>query len=169
MDELRKTYRVNVIIGLAMMASLVIYLVIVGLIEGGALPLKGGPSLAGSAYEIVQFVLLGISVVVFFVIRIVNRLMLGPREEQGAPTRQRVTRDPGGETEFTRLTTAAIITYALCETPAIFGLVLYFLGRRVTDFHLFLLVSFFFFATYFPRYGQWEEWYRKQGPGTGQA
>ena len=167
MDALRKAYRVIVIIGLAMMASLVIYLVIVGLIEGGSIALNEGPSLTGSIYETVQFILLGVSVVVFFVIPMLHRIMLGSREEEGAPMRQHMAAAGGSMTGLGRLTNAAVVTYALCEVPAIFGLVLYFMGRRVTDFYLFLLGSFFFFATYFPRYGQWEEWYRKQGHGQG--
>jgi hypothetical protein len=47
--------------------------------------------------------------------------------------------------------------------PAVLGLVLYFLGRSMTDFYLFLMISLFCFATYFPRLNQWEEWWRQQG------
>lgn len=63
-----------------------------------------------------------------------------------------------------------IVTYALCEAPALFGLVLFFLGRNPSDFHIFQLISLFFFAAYFPRFSQWEEWYRRQqgrGPVAG--
>jgi hypothetical protein len=72
------------------------------------------------------------------------------------------SRQSGEPPEFGILTTAAVITYALCEAPAIFGLVLFFLGRNSSDFHLFLLCSLFYFAVYFPKFSRWEEWYRDQ-------
>jgi len=54
--------------------------------------------------------------------------------------------------------TAAVITYAFCESIAVLGLVLYFLGGRPTDFYVFMLISLFFFSVYFPKYGWLEEW-----------
>lgn len=162
MDGLRKAYRVAVIIGLAMMASLLIYTVIVGLLEKGTVQLRGLPALSGSQIEIVKFILLGLSVAVFFVIRFINDQVLNAGGEQVKKLDQRPPLAKGIAPEFGRLTTAAVIAYALCETPAIFGLVLFFLGRNSSDFHLFLLISLFYFAVYFPRFSQWEEWYRKQ-------
>jgi F0F1-type ATP synthase membrane subunit c/vacuolar-type H+-ATPase subunit K len=160
-DKLRAAYRVAVIIGLAIMASLVIYLIIVQLFENGSFGQAGGQSLQGPQLEIIKFILLGVSVVNFFLIRFLNNLILNPAGEQRpAPT-------AAAPSDLGKLTTAAIVTFALCETPAIFGLVLYFLGRNATDFYLFLLISMFFFASHFPKYSQWEEWYRKQQPGQG--
>jgi len=46
--------------------------------------------------------------------------------------------------------------------PAIFGLVLYFLTRNVTDFYLFLITSLFFFSFHFPKFSQWEAWSRQR-------
>jgi len=54
--------------------------------------------------------------------------------------------------------TAAVITYAFCESIAVLGLVLYFLGGSSTDFYVFMVISLFFFSVYFPKYERWEEW-----------
>lgn len=167
MDKLRAAYRVAVIIGLAFMASLLVYTIIVGLFEKGAIELQGGPTLPDSELETVKFAMLGLSAALFFLIRYVNARIVYASGAQGnmhSPRRRPAT---GVTPEFGRLTTAALTTYALCEAPAIFGLVLFFLGRNSSDFHLFLLISLFSFAVHFPKFSQWEEWYRRQGYGPG--
>ena len=161
MDKLRAAYRVAVIIGLAMMATLLVYAVVVGTLEKDPALIRGTTALPGSQVEIIKFVLIGVTVVLFFVIRFVNSLLLKPKEKGGAVSDVRA-KQPSGPPEFGILTTAAVITYALCETPAIFGLVLFFLGKNSSDFHLFLLFSLFYFAVYFPKFSKWEEWYRDQ-------
>jgi F0F1-type ATP synthase membrane subunit c/vacuolar-type H+-ATPase subunit K len=161
MDKLRAAYRVAVIIGLAMMASLLVYLILVGLFEKGYVEIKTS-AVPGSLLEIIKFVLLGASVVSFFLIRVLsNKILSAGRGREGiSGGRSRPT--AGIAPEFGPLVTAAVVTFALCEAPAIFGLVLFFLGRNSADFHLFLLISLVFFATKFPRFSQWEEWYREQ-------
>jgi len=161
MDKLRAAYRGAVIIGLAMMASLLVYAAVVGILDKGTVKINA-PALPGSQLEIMRFVLLGISVVVFFVIRFVNNQVLNASGEQAKKLDQRPPLAKGIAPEFGRLTTAAVITYALCESPAIFGLVLFFIGRNSSDFYLFMLISLFYFAIYFPKFSQWEEWSRKQ-------
>jgi F0F1-type ATP synthase membrane subunit c/vacuolar-type H+-ATPase subunit K len=159
-DKLRAAYRVSVIIGLAIMASLLVYTIIVGLFESGSIALSDTPALLGNGLDLLKYALLGVSAINFIIIRFVNARLLNAagRRDRVVDTRPR----PAAGAEFGRLTTASIITYALCETPAIFGLVLYFLGRNSADFYLFLMVSLFYFATNFPRFSQWEEWYRRQ-------
>lgn len=161
MDKLRAAYRVTVIVGLAMMASLVAYLVVVSLIENGTIAFGEQAAIPAGPGERIKFVLLGLSIVLFLLIRPVNRKVIGPGERSasgrgGRPgPEQRGGRDPGP------LAVAAIITFALCEVPAIFGLVLYFLTRNVTDFYLFLIISLFFFSFHFPKFSQWEAWFRQ--------
>jgi hypothetical protein len=162
MDKLRAAYRVAVIIGLAMMATLLVYAAIVGILEKDPALIRGTTALPGSQVEIIKFALIGMTVVIFFVIRFVNALLLKPKGEGGAVTDARLRQSSGAPPEFGILTTAAVITYALCEAPAIFGLVLFFLGGNSSDFHLFLFISLFFFAVYFPKFSRWEEWYRDQ-------
>ena len=165
MEDLRKTYRVAVIIGLAMMASLLVYTIIVGVFEQAAIPPPEGGAASGSQLEIVKFIMLGASIIVFFLIRPVNARMLAAGEARGAHPPAALRSSAAASSPLQRLTIAAIVTYALCEAPAVFGLVLFFIGRSSADFYLFLIISLFCFASHFPRYSQWEEWYRQQGGG----
>ncbi len=160
MDKLRAAYRVAVIIGLVMMASLVVYALLVGLFENETITLPE-PALTGSALEVLRFALLAVAAAVFIVIRIVNGKIIGRGDDPSIP-RPPLRNDATDLTDFSRLTTAAVITYALSEVPAILGLVLYIVGRNSNDFYLLLIISFFFFGSHFPKFSQWEEWYRKQ-------
>ena len=160
MEKLRAAYRVAVIIGLAMMASLLVYLIIVGLFEKGYVEIKTA-ALPGSVLEIIKYVLLGASVVSYFLIGVItNKILVSGQGREGI-SGERAQPTTGVATEFGPLVNAAVITFALCEAPAIFGLVLFFLGRNSSDFHLFLLFSLFYFAVYFPKFSRWEEWYRE--------
>jgi hypothetical protein len=64
-----------------------------------------------------------------------------------------------------KLAATAIIIFALAESIAIFGLVLFFLTNRASDFYLFLAISLASFALFFPRYSQWEEWMKRRTMG----
>lgn len=157
MDKLHAAYRVVVIIGLAIMASVLVYAVIVGLFENGTLPL-GGEALPEETAEIVKFACLGIAALAFPLMRFLSNKAMN--SGSAGP-------EAGGPGDFGPLTVAAVITFAFCEMPAIFGLVLYILTRNATDFYLFFLISLFYFATNFPKYSQWEEWLKqRQGRGA---
>ena len=52
---------------------------------------------------------------------------------------------------------AAIITFALCESVAVLGLVLFLLAGNAMDFYIFMVISLGFFYLFFPKYEQWEQ------------
>ena len=54
--------------------------------------------------------------------------------------------------------TVSIISFALCESIAIYGLVLFLINGGRPEFYLFLLVALAAFAIHFPRFGRWQEW-----------
>jgi len=164
-DKLRAAYRTTVIIGLAMMASLLVFAAVVGILEQGSVQLRSVPQLSGSQLEIMKYALLGVTAIAFFVIRFVTGQVLNAKGEQAKKLDQQPPLAKGIAPEFGRLATAAIITYVLCETPAIFGLVLYLMGRNSTDFYLFLIISLLFYSIHFPKLSQWEEWYRERDRG----
>ena len=60
-----------------------------------------------------------------------------------------------------RLQFVSITTLAFCESVAIYGLVLFFIGRGSQDFYILLGFSVVLFAIYFPRFSEWEEWAKK--------
>ena len=152
--DLQKAYKVTVVIGLVMIGTLVIYTGIVeflktkdsGFKEFGAAP---------DVVALLRYVLLGVTIVEFFAIQFVKKAMLSA----GARVQTSVTGPMGPEAQ---LVSAAIVTFALCESVAVYGLVLFLLGRSTPDFYLFLLISVFYFGIFFPRYGAWEEWMQER-------
>jgi F0F1-type ATP synthase membrane subunit c/vacuolar-type H+-ATPase subunit K len=147
----------TVVVGAAMLVSLVIYVVIAEIIKKQHAPFAGFAPMPDNEATLLRYVLLGVAAVVFFVIQLLNRLMLSSkspvrRSQYGAQI------SPEGQ----QLMTAAVLTYGLCESVAIFGLVLFLIQGNSTDFYLFLMISFFYFAIYFPRFSTWEEWVQEK-------
>ena len=63
-----------------------------------------------------------------------------------------------------QLAQAAVITFALCEAVALFGLVLFLLAGNAMDFYVFMVISLGFFYLFFPKYAQWEQRLNADGP-----
>ena len=55
-------------------------------------------------------------------------------------------------------------TFALCESVAVLGLVLFLLAGNAMDFYVFMVISLGFFYLFFPKYDQWEERLSAAGP-----
>ena len=171
MEKLKKAYRVSLIIGLAMVASVVIYALIVELMkrQGG---LSGHP-LPDETANLLRYIFLGVAGMDLFLIILLRRLMLGrkiadsPPEAPPAPApapfigvyRMRGFNYPA---PISALLTSSIVTYALCEAVAIFGLTLFFVAHKATDFYMFLALSLVMFAVFFPRYRQWEDFIKQR-------
>ena len=155
-DDLRKAYRVTAIIGLVMVASLFIYAVVVEVIKKQNEPF-GGFSPVGDVVSTLRYIFLGVVAVEFFVIRFLNTSMLSGK----ASIRSSATVSPFSP-EAQRLMTASIVTFALCESVAIYGLVLFLIQGDAGDFYLFLALSLLFYTVYFPKYEKWEEWIKER-------
>src|SRR5262249_7749894 len=56
-----------------------------------------------------------------------------------------------------RLSTAAIVALASCETIALYGLVLFLLAGRAIDYYIFAGLALVGFGIHFPRREAWEE------------
>ncbi len=76
-----------------------------------------------------------------------RRALLGGLAGQG---------DPAGP-----LVASAIAAYALCELPAILGLVLFLLGGERMDMYGFAAISAALFYLHFPRCERWQAWQRR--------
>ena len=155
-DDLRKAYRITAFIGLAMIASLIVYAVVVELIKEQNAPF-GGFSPMPEVIATLRYALLGVAALEFFVIRLLNTLMLSGK----VPLRSSAATVPFAP-EVQRLVSASIVTYALCESVAIYGLVLFLIQGNSSDFYLFLILSLLYFSIFFPKYGKWEEWNAEQ-------
>ena len=148
------------LIGLWMIGSVFVYAIIVEFVKkiGHSI---GSTSSASSA-AILRYALFGFATVIFFLIRAINNHFLaGDIRITGRGTASRYSPD------IQRLMTAAVITYAFCESIAVLGLILYFLGGSPTDFYVFMLISLFLFSVYFPKYRRWEEWMKGRFKSAG--
>jgi F0F1-type ATP synthase membrane subunit c/vacuolar-type H+-ATPase subunit K len=159
-DDLRKAFRMTAFIGLAMIASLIIYTVMVELIKQQNATFKGFSPMPDDVLTMLRYALLAVAAVEFFAIRFLNTLMLSGK----VPIRSSDATN-GFAPGVQRLVTSSIVTYALCESVAIYGLVLFFIQGNSGDFYLFLILSLLCFSIYFPRYGTWAEWLAEQERG----
>lgn len=153
---LKSAYRTAAFIGLSMVGSVLVYAVIVEVIRAQYAPFGGFSPLP--EITVLRAVLAGVAVVMFFVIRLVIKLFLSgkiPGSGAGGPSGPLPA-------EAQRLVSAAMVTYALCETPAVFGLVLFLINGNPFDFYGFMALSLLYFAVYFPRFSAWVAWMQEQ-------
>jgi len=151
-DALKKSHRQATLIGLAMISSLFIYVIVVESIKcyfQGMAPLF--------IVEILRYLFFGLAFVEFFLIRFLRKRLLSFNAGTGDLSNQEEARSPMVQ----RLLIVTIISYALCESVAIYGLILFFIGGSRLDFYTFLILSLIYFAAYFPRYNGWEEWWER--------
>lgn len=153
MDELKKAYRIVVIIGIAIVVSVFAYAVVVEYIKATQKPFKGFAPFP--EVEILRYLFFGLAAMQFFLIRFIRGFILSKKDmtaqfTQGKPS-----------VSIQQLFVSSIITFALCEAVAIYGLVLFFIAGNFIDFYIFLIISLIYFAIYFPRYSQWEEGVKK--------
>lgn len=136
---LRDRHRVVTMIAVGMLTSVGVYWVVV---ELTARIQKFTPAFPGEVR--IGYFALAVGVIVAYTASIVRRSMLaGGPGEVGA-----------------RIQAASIMTFALAQAPAIFGLVAFLLtGLREVAYPLFV-VTLAAYAVYFPRWSQWEEWAR---------
>jgi F0F1-type ATP synthase membrane subunit c/vacuolar-type H+-ATPase subunit K len=57
-----------------------------------------------------------------------------------------------------RLVTSFFVSFALCEGPVLFGLIVFYLSKNPIDLVLPVLIGAIGFTAHFPRYDQWENW-----------
>jgi len=132
---LQQQFKVTNLAGLAMIASVFVYAALVLLIDKGDLPLKAKPVLDPSTGVTLKYILLGLALGQYFLIRFFHKF---------------------AQKSASYLASGAIIVYALCESVSIFGLVLFFLTGNSTDFFIFMLISVLYFYLFYPRFADWE-------------
>ena len=137
LTTLKARYLAINFIGLAMIASVFVYAGVVELIKWKLAPFAGFATLDPGTVALIKYVFLALAAAQFVVIKTVQKIL------------------SAGSVE--RLSLTAIITYALCESVAILGLVLFLLNGNSLDFYVFMVISLGFFYLFFPKYEQWEE------------
>jgi len=150
--NLKNAQKTALIISFAFIFSLGIY---VGLVEFllGDLDLgMGSTNLGFLRYVFMAFA--AVEVVLMLIIK--NRILSGQTKFIQQPDSGKDSPKPGEGEFINRLRSAHIITFALCESIAIYGLILFILEKDKTVFYAFLGVSLFLMLVHFPKYDDWK-------------
>ena len=137
LTTLKARYLAVNFIGLAMIAAVFVYAGVVELIKWQLAPFAGFAKLDPHTVALLKYAFLALAAAQFGIIKAVQKIL---------PTRT-----------VENLSVAAIITFALCESVAVLGLVLFLLAGNSMDFYIFMMISLGFFYLFFPKYEQWEQ------------
>ena len=144
MNNLKKAHQIAFTLNVAIIGTLIIYAIVVEIIRRQLAPFTGFGGM--SDITVFRYLFYGIVVINIFVIRALRNLMLRKSSSDDA---QSIIR---------KLFRLALITAALCEVPALLGLLLFFLAGSIRDFYQLAGLSFILVFLHFPRYGNWEAW-----------
>lgn len=148
MEELKNAYRRAVWIWMGMGVSIFVYAMIVEIIRRYPDLMGKIPPISMAAANTLRCVLFFFTFAEFFLIGFIRDQILS-----GTPNPE--TRADSNIPNVSRILNGSILAHALCETVAVYGLVLFLLTQNPFDFYLFLLISLIYFLFYFPRYDQW--------------
>lgn len=144
--DLKKELRQTSMVCYAMMASLAVYPVLVEVLDRmeGWTPIMPQGDLPRMRE-------------VFFMMALVALVLI--RFARGAL--MKVGESGDVKTRVARLKTAQLVTFALCEIPAILGFVLFLLQGFFKEVHVFTIFSLVLMLLYLPRLEHWVVWLRK--------
>jgi F0F1-type ATP synthase membrane subunit c/vacuolar-type H+-ATPase subunit K len=124
-------------IGLAMIGSVFLYAGVVEVLKRTMAPFVGfATTMIPAQVLTLKYVFVALGIGDFFLIKFMQKIL--------------------GARSVAQLMSAAIVTFALSEAVAIFGLVLFLLAGQATDFYTFMFLSLFYFWFFFPKYKDWE-------------
>jgi hypothetical protein len=129
-----------------MIGSVFIYAVVVEVLKRTQAPFAGFADLTPAQVQMLKYIFVALAIGHFFLIKFIQKILVAGTVE--------------------RLFQAAVVTFALSESVAIFGLVLFLLAGKAMDFYLFMFLSLFYFWFFYPKYQDWEARMRAQ-PSSG--
>lgn len=136
-------YKQTATVAGAIAASLLMYAVVSEVLMRA--PTSDGVPAFLEPLRIALFVIAGVAI---FVTTIIKGVML-----RNAPA--------DAAARLARLRTATFTALALCELPAISGLILVMVGRNRSDFYMLLAISTYMMVRHFPRRGAWDEYMQR--------
>jgi hypothetical protein len=131
-------------IGLTMIAAVFVYAGVVELVKWQMAPFAGFAKLDPPTASLLKYIFLAIAAAQYGLIKVVQKILPAKSAD--------------------KLPQTAIITFALCESVSVLGLVLFLLAGNSMDFYIFMVISLGFFYLFFPKYEQWEEVVKASGP-----
>ena len=105
-----------------------------------------------SDLEVLRQVALIFGITALFASFVVKNMILRKTSNAGMPAEMDLNKS------IKRLTSAAFVSFALCEAAVLFGLVVAYIGYNTKDLILPVLIGSIGFSLHFPRYQQWEQW-----------
>ena len=137
-QAVRRPFRETTIVCGAMVASVLIYAVVVEVLRARLPPGDGGAALIGDVLRYAFYFLAG-------------------GAGLAIPFARRPARFGRRRNEVARLRTEALVAASLAEAPAVLGLVLYLLAGRRQDFYVLAVWSLLLHPFHLPRLERWEE------------
>jgi F0F1-type ATP synthase membrane subunit c/vacuolar-type H+-ATPase subunit K len=134
---LKSRYLAANFIGLAMIAAVFVYAGVVEVIKWQWSPFQGFANLPPQTARLLKYIFLALAAAQYVIIKVLQKIMLDKSTDN--------------------LPQSAIVTFALCESVAVLGLVLFLLTGSSLDFYVFMVISLGFFYLFFPKYEQWEK------------
>lgn len=153
--ELEASLRTTRVVHAAFIASLFTYIVVAALIQRTAAPFHGFAPCAPT--DLLRFIFYLLSILTFGILLLLRRTLLTPGRIRA--------RSPESLEPLRTLTSYHVVLFALSETPAIYGLVLFLLGGEMGDFLGLVLLAFLYQLLACPRRELWEEAARSPSPG----
>jgi hypothetical protein len=144
LEVIRRAYRAVLAVAIAILSTLVVFLVLGEVIRARFRPFTG--FLAGGDPQTLRYIVYALAVVVVILIRILRQALLRRTPEASLVTLAH------------RLSRASLVTLALGEVPALLGLMLFLMRGLNRDFYALLFVSLVLIFMYFPRLATWNEW-----------
>ncbi|MGQ9687407.1 MAG: hypothetical protein ACUVXF_01260 [Desulfobaccales bacterium] len=134
--DLKLRYFTANLIALALIASVFVYAGVVEVVQRLLAPFTGVAGLTPSQFQVLKYLFVALGLGTFFLIRFLQKILSGRAVE--------------------RLFQAALVTLALCESVAVYGLLLFLLAGNPLDFYVFMFLSLFYFWVFYPKYRDWE-------------
>ncbi|NOY07021.1 MAG: hypothetical protein GXO82_10420 [Chlorobi bacterium] len=139
---MKKAYRLAMITSASLLFSMVFYVIIVEIIALQEKSILGERALM---VGIIRWLFIALVASISIGIRYIRSSML--RFDSSLSVGKRIG----------KLFKTTIMVTALCEVPAILGMVLFFIGGNRWDFYPFLFFSALLIVLYFPRFDYWQE------------
>jgi hypothetical protein len=149
-EELEKAYATTRSVGLSVCGGIFLYGVIAYVVNK-----QGFLSEIPSHLSLVlRYSFFGVSVLCLIAIRAVRKFYLEKESLEDFPS----TPEECLLKNIKKLQASSMVTFGLCEVPALLGFVLSVMSHRMGDFYPFLAISWLGFIFYFPKLKDWVSW-----------
>jgi hypothetical protein len=149
-EELSKAYATTRTVGLSVSSGIIFYGVIAYVLNQK----EASPQTPETVFAMLRYIFFIGSVMSLLAIQWMRRVYLNRPDDADAESSE----ENRFASDVKKLQSLSMMTFGLCEIPAMLGFVLSVLTHRMNDFYPFLAISWLGFVFYFPKYDHWLEW-----------